>query len=315
MFTWIKKNKLATFLLLVIGYYFINNYFNYFGVSLLGSKGRTSTYLGGGGSSIAGGIALQAPLAETSKIALPNIYPPSQDFAPQPDIQNRLVIQESNISLLVKDVIEVRNKILNYADSMGGYMVSASTANPQDSPNATVVIRIPSAKLQESLDYFHSLSIKVVSENLAGRDVTDQYVDIDKHLQALERTKSRYEAILEQATTVQDITNVTREILNTQRQIDSYIGQKESLEKNAQLAKLTIYLATDEIALPYAPSETFRPAVIFKLAVRSLVKSLRSLATLAIWLGVYSVIIFPALALLMIFRKWYKKRSTPIKTP
>jgi len=309
---WIKKNKLTTFLLLVVGYYFVTNYL---GVSLLGSRNRSIPYMVGGGSGAMGGIAMEAPGAVTSsKIALPNTYP-SQDYTPQPDAQNRLVIQESNLSLLVKDVIDARNKVLTYADSLGGYMVSASTSNPQDSPNATVVIRVPSAKLQEALDYFHSLSVKVVSENLAGRDVTDQYVDIDKHLEALERTKARFEAILEQATTVQDITNVTREILSTQRQIDSYVGQKESLEINAQLAKLTIYLATDEIALPYTPSETFRPNVIFKLAVRSLVRSLRNLATLGIWLGVYSVIIVPALTLFIVVRRWLKKRSSPIKTP
>ena len=55
-----------------------------------------------------------------------------------------------------------------------------------------------------------------------------------------------------------------------QSQIDSYKGQQDALKKNAQLAKLTIYLSTDEIALPYAPSETFRPQIIFKLAVRGI---------------------------------------------
>lgn len=114
---------------------------------------------------------------------------------------------------------------------------------------------------------------------------------------------------MEQATQVSDITNITQQILNYQNQIDSLKGQQEALEKNAQLAKLTIYLSTDEIALPYAPSETFRPKVIFKLAVRSLISSLRKLATIAIWLFVYSVIWVPALAIYILVRRWLKIRK------
>ncbi len=82
-----------------------------------------------------------------------------------------------------------------------------------------------------------------------------------------------------------------------------------SLEQNAKLAKLTIYLSTDEIALPYAPSETFRPTVVFKLAVRSLVGSLRDIATLAIWVVVYSVIWIPALILFKFIKRRFPKKE------
>jgi len=243
----------------------------------------------------------------TSKIALP-VAGGSRDYSPQPDVSERLVIQESNLSLLVKNVVDVRNKILEYTKSKGGYMVTASTSNPQDAPTGNITIRVPADKLQESLDYFHSLSIKVVSENLLGTDITDQYVDIDKRIVQIERTMARLEDILNQATRIEDITNLTQQILYYQEQIDSYKGQQESLEKNAQLAKLTVYLSTDEIALPYAPSETFRPQVIFKLAVRSLVSTLRGLAENAIWIGVYSVIWAPALLLYFFIRKWWRQK-------
>lgn len=299
---WVKKNKILTLVLLIVVYFAYNLVQSFFGVSLRGfnipststSMAPATTNLGSAGSSGFG------------EISNPTY---TKEYTPQTDVENRLVIQESNLSLLVKDVTDVRNKIVGYAQDVKGYMVSSNVSNPQDAPTATVVIRIPAEKFEDALKYFHSLSIKVVSENLLGKDVTDQYVDIDKRIATYEATKARFEAILAEAKQISDITNLTQQIISIQTQIDNLKGQQMSLEKNAQLAKLTIYISTDEIALPYAPSETFRPNVIFKLAVRSLVSSLRKIASLLIWIGVYAVIWVPILAIIIFVRRRAKKKQ------
>lgn len=298
MLDWIKRNKLASFLLVILLVILV--------------KSLTASFLGFNTMSLSGSgsVAMPQPLsgvglgAPSYSKAISDTYYPAQEYTPQTDVANRMVVQESNLSLLVKNVVEIRNKIVDFAQQNGGYMVNSTTSNPQDAPTAKVVIRVASDKLQEALDFFHSLSIKVVSENLYGTDVTDQYVDVEKRISLLESTISKYQEILSKATEISDITNLTREILSIQSQIDSLKGSQESLKQNASLAKLTVYLSTDEIALPYAPSETFRPEVIFKLAVRSLVGLLRQLATMAIWIGVYAVIWVPvALVGYLVYRK------------
>lgn len=312
LFEWIKRNKFLTVVLIVVAYLLINFTQSLFGINLLsldipgGSRSSQETT-----DTI--GLVPGAQFDASSGISLPSYSPPVKDYAPQPDVKERLVIQESNLSLLVEDVVDVRNNILDYTNANDGYMVSSSTSNPEDAPTATVIIRVPADKLQNALDYFHSLSVKVVSENLVGRDVTDQYVDIDTRIAQLEKTKARLETILDQATEISDITNLTQQILSYQNQIDSLKGQQDALEKNSELAKLTIYLSTDEVALPYAPSETFRPGVIFKLAVRSMVSTLRGLATLGIWVGVYAIVWVPVLALFIVVRRRLRGRRLQTK--
>jgi len=303
MLNWIKNNKLSFTLLIVLVYFVFQ-----FSAGMFGKRSTAFQYNATDTTGVS--ESSMAALSQGSgKIGLPGI-PSTRDFAPQTAVSNRIVIQESSLSLLVQDVNEVRNKILDFAGKNGGYMVSASTSNPQDAPTGVVVIRVPATKLQESLNYFHSLAIKVVSENLLGTDVTDQYVDIDQRITQIESTMARLESVLDQASEISDITNLTQQILYYQEQIDSYKGQQASLEKNAELAKLTLYLSTDEIALPYAPSETFRPQVIFKLAVRSLVSSLRDIAELTIWVGVYSVIWIPGLLVYLVVRRWWLSKQS-----
>lgn len=96
-----------------------------------------------------------------------------------------------------------------------------------------------------------------------------------------------------------------------QYQIDALIGQKEAIEKNVELTKITLYLSTDELSLPYTPDDKFRPNVVFKLAVRSLVKSLIGVGKGLIWIGVYGVIWLPILVVILLVRKrkGFRKQS------
>jgi len=222
--------------------------------------------------------------------------------------EDRLVVQESNLSLVVKSVREAVKRAVDYADSNGGYMVSSSLSQPEEAPYATLVLRVPSKSLNASLEHFRSLALKVSSENLYGHDVTDQYVDVQARLDTLAKTKSKFEEIMSQATQVQDILTVQREIINIQSQIDSLKGRQLYLEKTAELARITLHFSTDEFALPYAPTGTFRPEVIFKTAVRSLVGTFRAVARDLIWIGVYAVIWVPILLVVLFFRRRAKKK-------
>lgn len=240
------------------------------------------------------------------------VYSPSgsslyqSEYAPS-ESKERLVIEESSLSLVVKNVREVSNQIIDFAQKTDGFMVSSSLSKPEEAPFATVVVRVPSNKFQEALDYFRNIAVKVSSENIIGTDVTAEYEDLDAKLVTYEKTKTKFEEILEKSTVVQDILSVQRELINLQAQIDSVKGRQKYLEQTAKLAKITAYLSTDEWSLPYAPAKPFRPGVIFKQAVRSLVLTLRGLAEKAIWLIVYSVIWGPILAVVLIFRS--RKRS------
>jgi uncharacterized coiled-coil protein SlyX len=299
---WIKANKVTVVLLVVFAYFVLNSGSGLIPLSKQSSSLQISQTLDSKGLSVPGrgGAEIRA---------LPSV---SEDIAVEPPVsgqEDRIVVKNSNLSLLVEDVNDIGNKIISYADNIGGYMVSASYNRPNESPFSTITVRVPSDNLDESLNFFRSSSIKVISENLVGRDVTDQYVDIEARISTLEKTKAKFESILDSAVEVQDILAVQREIINTQRQIDSLVGQRQSIEQNANLTKVTIFLSTDELALPYTPDEAFRPNVVFKQAVRSLFSSARSGANGLIWFGVYSVIWVPVLVILYIVKKRVKKKK------
>jgi len=280
--SWIKKNKLTTILVLVIIYLVLKN-------------------------------RIPSPL---SPLPLPIVSQPVE-FYPKTEKmavggaggfindtqQNQMITKESYLSLVVKNVVEAQKKIIDKTQKLGGFMVQSYLDSPQETPTATLTIRLPAKKLDQALFEFKKLAVKVVSENLSGVDITQEYTDIEERLKTLYKTKAKFEEIMEQATKVSDILEVQRELINLQQQIDSLVGQKKYLEKSATFARITIYLSTDELSLPYIPTDNWRPKVVFKEAVRSLVLTLRKIGTVTIWALVYLPLILPLIAVYYFWRK------------
>jgi hypothetical protein len=298
---WIKSHKIIVLLLIVIGCFLLRDNFNIPSFRTLNSSGSYGYSTGYSAKS----LSLNRPM-EMPDIAQ---IPSTESLSVVSSGANRIVTQESNMSLLVKDVKESGDKILAFAKNSGGYMVYASYTRPTETPFASIAVRIPAEKLDQALIYFKSLAAKVTSENLVGADVTDQYTDIDARLATLKKTQVKFEEILNKAIDVQDILTVQRELINLQDQIDSYVGQQKAIEKNAELTKIDIYLSTDEIALPYTPDNVFRPSVVFKYAIRSLLNTLRVGAEALIWIAVYSPLIAVVILIYFLLRRWRQKRS------
>lgn len=300
MINWLKTHKLLLVLTLVIAF-LLQNKLNP-PVSPLSNSLSTKESFGPDTTSLAVDM-------DRTQIGAPSdigYFPPGYEKVS--GSSERIVIQNSSLSLLVEDVRETGDRILATVKSMGGFMVDVNYSNPEEQGYATISVRVPTDRLDEALREFRSSAVKVTSENLMGTDVTEQYEDLDRRIETLEATRAKFEEILEKAVTVDEIIRINQEIINIDSQIDQATGQKMALSDNARLTKVTVFLSTDELALPYTPDEAFRPGVIFKKAVRSLLGSVQDLAGLLIWLGVYSVIWVPIL-LLAIYLKKRKRKS------
>jgi hypothetical protein len=301
IFDWIKRNKLLTLLLIGAVWWVLNSIPR----TLLGGQSMMST-----SESYAVDSYGAAPMMGLSN----SNYKYAREAAPQPDISNRKVVVESNFSLLVKDVTPTVEMIKEKTLLMAGYMVNTSINRTEYGENAILQIRVPSEKVEEMSKYLRGVAVKVVSENVDGRDVTDQYVDIERRLGDLEAQRARMLAILDKATTVNEMLSVQQALDQVQNQIDSYKGQLLYMDGTTKTSKLTVYISTDELGLPYTPAQPWRPEVIFKQAVRSMLGTLQDIGSFAIWLAVYLPIILGAVVVFKIVKKIIRKRSKPVQT-
>lgn len=168
------------------------------------------------------------------------------------ETSDRLVIQDTGLSLQVKDVNQSIKEIERTTQELGGFLVRSYLSKPESAANGNISVRVPEEKRAEAMEAFKQGAVKVVSESVSGSDVTDEYTDLQAQLEVLEKTKAKFESILNQAVEVKDLLEVQRELLSVQKQIDSVKGQQKFYEQSAKLSKITVYLSTDDLALPYA---------------------------------------------------------------
>ncbi|MDC0449092.1 DUF4349 domain-containing protein [bacterium] len=235
--------------------------------------------------------------------------------APRPDITDRKVITTSHLSALVTDVTSSVESVKSYVNQHKGYTVNESISRPEAGETATLVVRIPTDKVDVFKDQLRKLAVKVTSEKIDGTDITDQYVDMQERISRLEKTKARLDQILASAETVEEIMSVQDRIFMVQDQIDSYKGQLQYMDGATSTSKITIYLSEDELSLPYLPDTSWRPNVIFKKAVRSMIGTLQSLGTFAIWFAVYIPIILLLVVVVWVAKKIKRAHARRVQPP
>ena len=300
IFNWVKTHKLATVNILFI--LFVLWIFSPFRYLISGGLNSRRTSIDSMTSEYGG-----TPIAGSAKSL--NLQMPSYEAAPQPDVTDRKVVVNSNFSLLVKDVTDTVSKIKGKTTEMAGYMVNTNIQRAEYSESAVLEIRIPSDKVEQMTEYLRMLSVKVVSENVSGRDITDKYVDVERRISDLERQKTRMQEIMDQAVNVSQMLEIQRALDTIQNQIDNYKGQLIYMEGTTTTSKLTIHLSTDELALPYAPEQPWRPEAVFKRAVRSMLGTAQNIGSAVIWLAVYSPIIIGIIVAVKVVKKLKNRKK------
>jgi hypothetical protein len=307
---WVKTHKFHTFVIVVVILYILFKVFlgsrAYRNTNLVGEKNYPpSSY---NYSYDSGGI-YDADISGSQGNLLSFENRSSEDVSSEISQGNRKVITNSSFSLHVKNVDSAVENIREKTAEMGGFIVNTNIRRDEGASSAVVEIRIPSDQLVEFSEYLKTLAVKVVYENITGKDITDRYVDYEEKLRSLESVKARFEEIMEKAQTVDEIMNVQNRIMNVQSQIDSVKGQLDYMEKSVAMSKVIVNLSTDELSLPYTPVKSWRPEVIAKEAVRALISVFRGIGTVGIWLVIFLPLVLLILAVKVAVRYISRNRK------
>jgi len=222
---------------------------------------------------------------------------------------NRLVIKTGTINMVVKDIKSSVKSIIQHVKDKGGWVVSSSVTEKEKVPLGNVTVRIPSEVFDETMDYSKALAEKVSYEGTQGRDVTEEYVDLQSRLRNLEATETQLLNIMERSGTIPDVLAAQKELTKIRGQIEQTKGKIQYLERSAEMATITINLALSEDLLPIPPAEKWRPKYVLLRAWHSVLGSLRGISYFLIWIGVYSLIWVPLGIIVWKLKRFWKRKK------
>ena len=247
---------------------------------------RSSDNLPGALGGAAPEIAVE-PMAADSSAAAPR-EAGGTVYSGEPVSQDRLVIRNANLTLVVTDPTASVKSITRMAEDMGGFVVSSylyETAlgnGDSTATQGTITVRVPADRLDEALQTIKADVIEVRSENISGEDVTQQYVDLQSRLRNLEAAEEQLQEIMGSATTTEDVMMVFNQLVQVRGEIESVKGQMQYFEQSARLSAVTLELIADAAAQPLEIAG-WRPEGTAKAAVETLIRTLQFLADAGIW--------------------------------
>jgi hypothetical protein len=209
-------------------------------------------------------------------------------YSGAPIPQDRMVIRNANLTLVVENPTASVDTISKLAEEMGGFVVSsylyqtAYGSGDLTTTQGTLTIRVPAERLEEVLEAVKSTAIEVRSENISGEDITQQYVDLQSRLRNLEAAEAQLQEIMGSATLTEDVMMVYNQLVQVRGEIESVKGQMQYYEQSARLSAVTMELIPDAAAQPLQIAG-WRPEGTAKAAVEALVRTLQFLADAGIW--------------------------------
>lgn len=229
-----------------------------------------------------------------------------------PDQQ--LIVYTGSLQLDVADLPAAVQQADELVRGLGGHVASSYAENAADYQYATVTYRIPAPHWQDALDGLKALAERVVLETTESEDVTAQVVDLDARLANLRATESALQAIMDRATTIDDVLEVQRELTNVRGDIESLTAQREFLANRAALATLEVTFGVPTAAVSLA-SGGWDLGREIDSALAALVRLGQLAASLAIWLVLVIVPLFVPIALAIYvavrLRRWWLANHPP----
>ena len=161
-------------------------------------------------------------------------------FIPQVEYMNRMIIRTASINMEADDPEKVINEIMLITNSLGGY-VESMEIHSDGRVSANIVVRIPKKSFFEALTRIKELG-KVLREEVSGKDVTEQYIDLEARLRNLKAEEDWLLTAMDKAKNIQELMTVERELWRIRGEIERIQGQLKYLERRVEYSTIMVYV-------------------------------------------------------------------------
>ncbi len=224
--------------------------------------------------------------------------------------QERLIIREGNMEIVVDDTDASLAEISRLAESSGGWVVSTNLYDGGGAKSGSITIRVPVDQFDSSMARIRDMANEVRNESTNSDDVTEEYVDLDARVGNLEATADRVRNFLDQAKNVEEALAVNQELSRLEGDIESLKARMKYLSDSADFSLLVIYLTPDELAQPIEIGG-WQPEGVARDAFETLVNALQGLVDILIWSGILCLplLIIVGVPLFIIVRYYTRRRK------
>ena len=164
---------------------------------------------------------------------------------------DRMIIHTAHLQIQVKDFNQTQLSIESKVEELGGYIVESDIYRENDQQlGGHMTVRIPEKHFQTFLTDTEEEAAEVLSRNVSGQDVTEQYVDLESRLKSKRAVEERLLAFMEDAKKTEDLLKISKDLATVQEDIEVIVGKMKYLENQSAYSTIEISMHEDRVIIP-----------------------------------------------------------------
>lgn len=172
-----------------------------------------------------------------------------------PAALGRKVIQTGRLVLRVENLDTAADRLQELVTKQGGFVQGSNLRRGDSTRAASYTLRVPAPAFTAVLKQAEELG-EVEQRELGGKDVTEEYVDVEARQRNLQRQEERFLDILSRAKTVDEVLKVETQLERVRGEIESLTARLKYLDNQVSLSTLSVDLV--ERAQPVSIVRTFQ---------------------------------------------------------
>ena len=123
----------------------------------------------------------------------------------------------------------------------GGFVLSTHVSGA-GARSGVLVVRVPAERFEVALSEIRGLGTKVLDENIAGEDVSQEFIDLEARLRNWRAQEVVLLRLMDRAQSVTDTIRVQRELQQVQLEIETIRGRLRYLQDQTTMSTISVGL-------------------------------------------------------------------------
>jgi hypothetical protein len=169
---------------------------------------------------------------------------------------DRSIVVTGTVTITAEKPLAAADQAVSIVEAAGGRVDgrTENAATDRDQGSATLVLRIPAARLTPTLDALKKLG-RADQLAINSTDVTTQAQDLGARIDALRASITRLLELEAKATDTTNLIAIETAISDRQGQLESLEAQQRGLDDQISMSTITLNLRSDAAAPPVKPAD------------------------------------------------------------
>ena len=159
---------------------------------------------------------------------------------------DRKIIRNGDFTIESKNPSDDQRKIASIAESLGGFVVTSefkqAASSDASGSSVNVIVRVPSAQFDKAINEIIKTGSQIIYQKTSGKDVTEEFVDLEARLRAKHALENQYLEIMKRASKISDVLEVQEKLTDVRTEIERMEGRRRYLDNQASLSTINITL-------------------------------------------------------------------------